>query len=266
MTEAELVLTHVLNCDRLSLYLNKDVCLDIDKSAQVSAILRRRITGEPLQYILGSVEFMGYRFKVDKRALIPRAETEILISSVLEKIKSTAKSARLKILDLGTGSGCIAVCLAKLLPQARVWATDVSSAALQLAKENADLHKVKVKFLSGDLFSALEKDQEKFDLIISNPPYIAQDEFYALAKEISFEPVLALKAGIEGLDFYRRIINQAAGYLNTDGLLAFEIGANQANRICAMLEEQNFNLFGIIKDYNNTKRVVMAKQRIFADG
>jgi len=259
MTEAELVLTHVLNCDRLSLYLNKDTCLDRNKSAQVSGILKRRIMGEPLQYILGSTEFMGYEFKVDSRALIPRPETEILISAVLEKLKG--KTGQLKIFDLGTGAGCIAVCLAKLLPQARIWASDLSLAALQLAQENADLHKVKVKFLSGDIFSALENDQEKFDLIISNPPYIAKGEFCGLAKELSFEPALALEAGIDGLDFYRRIISRAAFYLNVDGLLAFEIGANQADRICMLCAEQNFSVLDIIKDYNDIKRVVIAKQR-----
>ena len=260
MTEAELVLTHVLNCDRLSLYLNKDATLAGNKSALVSAILKRRIIGEPLQYILGSTEFMGYEFKVDQRALIPRPETEILISATLEKLKSSGKTGQLRILDLGTGSGCIAICLAKLLPQALIWATDISLGALQLAKENANLHKVKVNFLAGDIFSALQKDQAKFDLIISNPPYIAKQEFCGLAKEISFEPVLALEAGIDGLDFYRRIISQAVFYLNTDGLLAFEVGADQADRVCMMLDEQNFNVLDIIKDYNNIKRVVIAKR------
>ncbi|MDP2927312.1 MAG: peptide chain release factor N(5)-glutamine methyltransferase [Candidatus Omnitrophota bacterium] len=266
MTEAELVLTHVLNCGRLSLYLNKEARLDRNKSAQVSRILRRRIMGEPLQYILGSTEFMGYEFKVDKRALIPRPETEILISCALEKLKSRGKTAQLKILDLGTGSGCIAVCLAKLLPQALIWASDISLGALQLAKENADLHKVKIKFLHSDIFRTLEKDQEKFDLIICNPPYISTGEFCGLAKEISFEPVLALEAGIDGLDFYRRIISQAAFYLNDGGLLAFEVGANQADRLCAMCDEQNFNALDIIKDYNNIKRVVIAKQRTSENG
>ena len=266
MNEAELVYSHVLNCDRLSLYLDKEARLDRNKSAQVYRILRRRIMGEPLQYILGSAEFMGYEFKVDKRALIPRPETEILISCALEKLKSRGKTAPQKIFDLGTGSGCIAVATAKLLPQALIWASDISLPALQLAKENSDLHKVKVKFLHSDIFSALKKDQEKFDLIISNPPYISTQEFCGLAKEISFEPVLALEAGIDGLDFYRRIISQAAFYLNDDGLLALEVGANQADRICAMLDEQNFKVLDIIKDYNNIKRVVMAKQRTFANG
>ena len=266
MTEAELVYSHIFNCDRLSLYLNKDNCLDGDKSAQIGRILKRRLKGEPLQYILGTTEFMGLEFKVDKRALIPRPETEILISSVLEKLKSRGRQIGLKILDLGTGSGCIAVSIAKLMSQVSVWATDISSPALELAKENADLHKVKVKFLRSNIFSALKKEQIKFDLIISNPPYIARRELSGLAKEISFEPVLALEAGRDGLDFYRRIISQAAFYLNDDGLLAFEVGFNQAGRVKAILDEQNFNVLDIIKDYNNIKRVVIAKKRIPANG
>jgi release factor glutamine methyltransferase len=266
LNEAELVLSHVLNCDRLSLYLNKDARLDRNKSAQVSQILKRRIIGEPLQYILGLTEFMGYEFKVDQRALIPRPETEILISCALEKLKSRGKTSPPKILDLGTGSGCIAVSIAKLMPQALIWASDISAPALRLAKENADLHKVKVKFLRSDIFSALEKDQPKFDLIISNPPYISTEEFCGLAKEISFEPVLALEAGIDGLDFYRRIISQVVFYLNDDGWLALEAGANQADRLCAMCDEQNFSALDIIKDYNNIKRVVIAKKRVSANG
>lgn len=260
MNEAELVLTHVLKCNRLSLYLNKDVCLDRKESAQVSSILKRRIIGEPLQYILGSSEFMGLEFKVDQRALIPRPETEILVSCALEKIKLSAKFAPPKILDLGTGSGCIAVCLAKLLPQALIWATDVSLEALQLAKENADLHKVKVKFLQGDIFSALKKNRDKFDLIISNPPYIARKEFSGLAKEISFEPALALKAGIDGLDFYRRIISQAAGYLKEDGFLILEMGMSQRGCIENMLiKSKNFKVIEVIKDYNNIERVIVVR-------
>jgi len=261
VTEAELVLTHVLNCDRLSLYLHKDASLDKNASEQVSAILKRRITGEPLQYILGSTEFMGFAFKIDQRALIPRPETEILISSVLKILSADNQTLCPKILDLGTGSGCIAVCLAKLLPQALVWATDISAAALQLAQVNADLHKVKIKFLEGDIFNVFEKNPEKFDLIVSNPPYIAKHEFSNLTKEISFEPVLALDGGNDGLDFYRRIVSQAPGYLNANGLLVFEVGQHQDERVCQLLDKQKFDVLNIIKDYNNIKRVVIAKQR-----
>ena len=263
MTEAELVLTHVLDCDRLSLYLNKDIYLDRNKSALISEILKRRIANEPLQYILGLTEFMGYTFKVDQRALIPRAETEILISSTLEKLKSIRKVTPLKILDLGTGSCCISVCLAKLLPQALIQATDLSLAALQLAKENANLHKVKIKFLYSNIFSAFKKNQENFDLIISNPPYITTKELSGLAKEISFEPRLALEAGMDGLDFYRSIISQAGFYLNRNGLLAFEVGADQAQRVSGICAKQNFDVLDVIKDYNNIKRVVIAKQKDF---
>jgi release factor glutamine methyltransferase len=266
VNEAELVHSHVLNCGRLSLYLNKEASLDRNKSAQVYRIFRRRITGEPLQYILGTCEFMGLEFKVDQRALIPRSETEILVSCVLEKLKSKDKGAPQKILDLGTGSGCIAVSLAKLFPQAMIWASDVSLAALQLAKENADCHKVKVRFLHSDIFSALKKDQDKFDLIISNPPYISTAEFTGLAKELSFEPALALEAGKDGLDFYRRIISQAVFYLNRDGLLALEVGANQAERVKALCKQYNFDAPEIIKDYNNIRRVVITKQRIPTNG
>ena len=266
MTETELVHSHVLNCDRLSLYLNKQAPLARNKSARVLRIFKRRIVGEPLQYILGSTEFMGLEFKVDKRALIPRPETEILISAALDKLKLKGKTAGLKILDLGTGSGCIAVSIAKLLPQAFIWATDISLGALKLAKENARLHKVKIEFLCSDIFSALENNPVKFDLIITNPPYISSQEFCGLAKELFFEPVLALAAGSDGLDYYRRIISQAAFYLNGDGLLALEVGASQAQRVCAICAEQNFNLLDIIKDYNNIKRVVIAKQRSFANG
>ena len=258
MNEAELVYSHVLNCGRLSLYLNKEARLDRDKSAQVSRILKRRIMGEPLQYILGSCEFMGLEFKTDQRALIPRPETEILVESAIAELKAEDKVSP-EILDLGTGSGCIAVSIAKLLPRAFVWAIDISDEALQLAGENARLNKVEVKFLRMDLFSGLKN--KKFDLIISNPPYISAGELAGLAKEISFEPVLALAAGIDGLDFYRSIISRSTVHLRNNGLLAFEVGSGQAKAVRVMLEEKNFSDIKIIKDYNNIQRAVLAKKR-----
>lgn len=261
MNEAELVLSHVLNCDRLSLYLHKDDSLTRDNSVLISRILKRRISGEPLQYILGKTEFMGCAFKVDRRALIPRPETEILVESALRELKASG-IARPKILDLGTGSGCIAVSIAKLFPRAIVWAADISAQALSLAGENARLNKVKIKFLQTDIFSAFENKQEKFDLIISNPPYIPEKDFYGLAKEISFEPVLALKAPNHGLDFYSKIISRAAAYLKGNGLLAFEVGINQSGLVKAMLKEENFSDIRIIKDYNNINRVLMARKRV----
>lgn len=260
MNEAELVLTHLLNCDRLSLYLNQDTDLGKDKSLLVSSILKRRIKGEPVQYILGATEFMGLEFKVDKRVLIPRPETEILVGAAIEMIK--AKGIRSpEILDLGTGSGCIAVSLAKHIPDCKITAIDISLEALEVASRNAYLNQAQIEFIRSDLFAAL--GSQRFDLIISNPPYVSTQELNTLAKEISFEPVLALEAGFDGLDFYRRIISQAAGYLKEGGLLAFEVGQNQASRVRDMLRAQEkFDDVSIIKDYNNIQRVVIAKKRI----
>lgn len=261
MNEAELVLSEVLNCDRLSLYLNKGKNLTKDESVLVSGIFKRRISGEPLQYILGKTEFMGLEFKADKRALIPRPETEILVEAAIKELKTIGISSP-KIFDLGTGSGCIAISIAKFLPGAIVWAADISQEALQLAAANAKLNKTEIKFFRSDIFSAPELKNEQFDLIISNPPYVAAAELSSLAKEISFEPACALAAGIEGLDFYALIIAQAQAYLKNGRILAFEVGANQSQQVCAMLFKENFSDIKVIKDYNNIGRVVMGRKNL----
>lgn len=257
MNEPELVFSHILNCDRLSLYLNKGICLDQEKSRMASDILLRRAKGEPVQYILGITEFMGLKIKIDKRALIPRPETEILVESAAKELKAKGLGCP-KILDLGTGSGCIAISLAKLFPLATIWAVDISDEALQLAKENAKLNQAKIEFLKSDIFEGLKNN--KFDLIISNPPYVSTNEFSNLAREIYFEPQTALKAGPDGLDFYRKIINRADTYLNADGLLALEVGINQSDAVKGMLLKEKFSDIKIIKDYNNIERVVITKK------
>lgn len=259
MNEAELVLTHLLNCDRMSLYLNKDLSLDKDKSILLSLILKRRIIGEPVQYILGKTEFMGLEFKIDNRALIPRQETEILVETAISQLKQMGIVLP-KIIDLGTGSGCIAVAIAKAFSHSDMWASDISTAALQLAKENAHLNNVEIKFIQSDLFNAFKPKDDKFDLIVSNPPYVTTEEFSSLAKEISFEPELALKAGIDGLDFYRRIVSQAGAYLKKNGLLILEVGLGQAYFVKEMLEKERFDQIILIKDYNNINRIVVAKK------
>ena len=265
MNEAELVLTHVLNCNRLSLYLNKDINLDRDKSEKLSLILKRRILGEPVQYILGETEFMGLKFKVDNRVLIPRPETEILVEASIGQLTQMGIASP-KILDLCTGSGCIAVSIAKNINRSDIWASDISASALRLAKENAVLNNVEIKFIQGDLFEARGFKNQKFDLIISNPPYVSTEEFNSLAKEIFFEPELALKAGIDGLDFYRRIISQAAVYLNDNGWLILEVGANQAYFVKQLLEKEGFEQVALIKDYNNIERITMAKKGLLKNG
>jgi len=259
VNEAELVLTHVLNCDRLSLYLNKDRELDKDKSALVSSILKRRQTCEPLQYILGSTEFMGLKFMVDKRSLIPRPETEILVEKAIKIAASLARSTgkRIEILDIGTGSGCIAVSLAKNAKNCKITATDISPQALELSRKNAQLHQAQIEFIQSDLFSSLSG--RRFDMIISNPPYIPTPELKGLAREISFEPVLALDGGQDGLDYYRRIVSQAHRYLKRRGFLIMEIGFGQAGQIENMLKKSGkFEIIEIISDYNNIERVMVS--------
>jgi len=258
MNEAELVFTQVLNCDKLSLYLNKEINLDSEQSLRVGKILSRRILGEPLQYILGSSEFMGFRLKTDKRALIPRPETEILVEAVIEEARILNRKP-FEVFDLGTGCGCIAIAIAKLLPEAIVWAGDISEQAIDLAKENADLNNGRVKIIKGDLFKGLEV-AKKFDLIVSNPPYISSSSLNSLPYEISFEPRLALKAGADGLDFYRRIVKEAVFYLKPEGWLAFEVGINQANKV-KQICSKDFGDIKILNDYNNIERIVIAKRR-----
>jgi len=203
---------------------------------------------------------MGLEFKSDRRALIPRPETEILAEAGIAALKRSGQD-RPRVLDLGTGSGCIAVSIAKYLPGAEVYAGDISHAALRLAGENAVLNSVNIKFLQGDLFGCLEGIGGKFDLIISNPPYISSMEMGRLDRELSFEPEIALNAGADGLDFYRRIIAPAPEYLNNNGMLMLEVGYNQSAQVKKMFERKYFKELSYIKDYNNIERVVMAKRR-----
>ncbi len=260
MNEAEFVLTHILDCDRASLYLNRDTRLGALASGLLASVLGRRISGEPVQYILGETEFMGLKFRVDKRALIPRPETEILVEKAQGMLASAGQGAR--VLDLGTGSGCIAVSLAASIPFVEVWAADISPDALCLARENAALNHVFIRFVSSDLFASPELNNEKFDLIVSNPPYIPDACLDSLDRELSFEPGIALKGGIDGLDFYRRIIGDAAGHLKVGGWLALEVGVRQAPAVEKMLGKNGFTGMEITRDYGGIERVVSAKKGV----
>ena len=261
MNETELLFTKVLNCSRNSLYLHNGVALDREKQLFISSVLKRRIKGEPIQYILGESEFMGLPFKVTRNVLIPRLETEVLIETVL-------KYGPKKILELGTGSGCIAVSLAKFIPAAIVVALDISQRALDMAVENAGLNgvadKIEFKFLDllTDNSGLHEAGLGNFDLIVSNPPYIRSSEIDGLAPEIQFEPRVALDGGEDGLDFYRRIIKNAPLYLNKNGYLILEMGFGQNAKIRKILQNSlNFEIIDVVKDYNNIDRVIVAKNR-----
>ena len=264
MTEAELLFTEIFKCDRLSLYLNSESLIDKDKSALVSAALQRRISGEPIQYILGKSEFMGLEFKVAPGVLIPRPETEILVEAVLKFSRQPGFfGRRLEIMDVGTGSGNIAVSLAKLLSGLRVTAIDISREAIEIAEYNARLNDVadRISFVQGDLFSSCEK-ASGYDMIVSNPPYIPTQELKDLQPEIKYEPVIALDGGKDGLDYYRGLAGRAPYFLKEGGLLIAEIGFNQKDAVADIFQsDKNLRVLEVIPDYNNIDRVVVAEKR-----
>lgn len=259
MNETELLFTDVLNCDRLSLYLNRDTVLDKNKSILLSSILKRRILGEPIQYILGKVEFMGLEFKVNKDVFIPRPETEILVEIAINIVKLLSCQT-VKLLDIGTGSGNIAVSLAKFLPRARIYATEISKQALEVAKDNAKSNNVEINFIQSDLFNNYELRTNNYELIISNPPYIATSEIELLQPEIRYEPRIALDGDKDGLDFFRRIIKEAPKYLKENGFLIMEMGFNQAESVKNIFQNSpGFEIIEVVKDYNNIERVIVAQ-------
>ncbi|UFS72451.1 peptide chain release factor N(5)-glutamine methyltransferase [Geomonas sp. RF6] len=228
--EAEWLLCEALSLDRVGLYLNFDKPLQEVELASFRALVVRRGRREPLQYILGSQEFMGLEFQVTPAVLIPRHDTEVLVEQAVER----GKGAR-RVLDIGTGSGCIAVSVAKALPKAEVSAVDCSAEALAVAKGNAERHGAAIRFHHGSLFEPVAG--ERFDMILSNPPYIPQGELAALQQEVRFEPQGALDGGGDGLDFYRRIVRLAPEHLEEKGWLILEVGAGQAPQVLALLQQ-----------------------------
>lgn len=256
MHEAELLFTEVLNCARPELYLNKGLRLSKEKSALISSVLKRRISGEPLQYILGKADFYGMQFKVSPDCLIPRPETEILVETALRYPSDN-------ILELGTGSGCIAIAIAKALTGSRVTATDISDKALGIASENALIHKVDLNLLQGDIFETRVTLPTDFGLIVSNPPYIVSDDIDALQPEVRCEPRIALDGGKDGLEIYRKISEGAARFLKAGGHLIMEMGFGQAEGIAKILKKtQRFEIIEVVKDYNNIDRVIVAKRKV----
>ncbi len=263
MTEAEILFTEILDCERAALYLDKGKKLDKAGALRVSSALKRRIAGEPLAYILGEVEFMGFKFKVTKDVLIPRPDTEILVETAVKIAKdnfSPHNNSPVEILDIGTGCGCIAISLAKSLPLAAVDATDKSPEALRVAKENAALNNVRVSFSQSDLFPDSELPITSYDIIVTNPPYIPTQEISKLQPEVQNEPCLALDGGVDGLDFYRRIARESGGYLLPQGFLIMEIGFGQKEAVKNIFEETTgYKIIEVVKDYSGIDRVIVAR-------
>lgn len=250
--DAAYLLASVLKEDTLAMRINGHRELAAPQRAAFDALCDRRAVREPLQYILGETEFMGLTFHVEPGVLIPRADTEILVEKALAWMKPGAR-----VLDIGTGSGAIAVSLAKLGRQAQVTAVDVSDRALEIARQNAKRNGATVEFVKSDCFSALKG--RKYDMIVSNPPYISENEMRGLMPEVTREPELALFGGADGLDFYRRISREAPEYLNEGGCLLFEIGWLQKDAVSALVKAHIGEPFAL-RDYGQNWRVVGAKK------
>lgn len=261
MTETELILTSIRNCRRVDLYIDPKP-LDSFETKQLEEFQQRRANHEPLQYILGSCEFMGLKLQIDPRALIPRPETEILVETVLEKARSLVSP---NILDIGTGSGNIAIALAKHVKECRVTAVDFSQDCLDLALANARMNSVqeRIRFVQSDSFSSLEPKDfgEVFDIIVSNPPYISTSELESLPPEICYEPRAALDGGKDGLEFYRRIFAECQAFLKPKGWLFLEIGSMQANELERILGSfLHLELWELREDLCQRDRVLVVKR------
>jgi release factor glutamine methyltransferase len=254
--ESEWLLCTALGLDRMGLYINFDKPLTEAELTSFRGMVARRAKREPLQYILGSQEFMGLEFDVLPGVLIPRHDTEVLVTAAIERA-----GAESRILDIGVGSGCIAVALASALPQAEVVGVDPSAAALALARQNAARLGVRVTLFAGSLFEPFPG--QKFDLIVSNPPYIPTNDLETLQPEVrDFEPIQALDGGADGLAFYQQITQAAPGYLKPGGWLLFEVGINQAEPVQELFTrtEKFADLF-TVKDQNLIERVVGGRLR-----
>jgi release factor glutamine methyltransferase len=257
---AEVLLAHVLSENRLYLYLNYDRPLDTRELSTFRACIKRRLAREPSQYITGIQEFWSLPMRVNPTVLIPRPETEVLVQATLEFIGST--HTNITIMDLGTGSGAIAIALARELPTARIVATDVSMATLHLARDNARLNRVdgQISFVRADMLAAISVGSQKFNLVVTNPPYVSHDDYSELPREIrDYEPRHALDGGADGLTAIKHIIWEAPTVLRQAGGLLMEMGAGQAESVSTLVRDsQHYQNHSIIKDYSGIDRVLVA--------
>jgi release factor glutamine methyltransferase len=255
---AEVLLSHVLKVGRVRLYVDLDRPLSKEELATFRALIERRMAGEPTQYLTGVKEFYNRPFRVDGRVLIPRPETELLVEAALRVLPKDAPS---RALDVCTGSGCIAISLAAERPQASVLATDLSPDACALARENAEALGVgaRVTVSQGNLFEPVPGDA-RFQLIVSNPPYIASWEIPDLSAEVRREPHLALDGGQDGLAVIRRVIEGARRYLLPGGLLAMEIGETQGNAVQELLQAAGYENARVEKDLERRDRLAFGTQ------
>ena len=257
--EAELLLADVVSRNRAGLLAHDDEELTAEQEQRYLAMVERRQNHEPLQYILGTTNFMGMDLVVTPNVLIPRFDTEKLVEHSLKLLENYEDPL---VVDVCTGSGAIAVSIAKYKQNAEVWASDLSEEALQIACKNNELQQTKVQFKQGDLLTAFgEEFYGKFDAIISNPPYITTAEVKELPEDVLKEPMMALWGGEDGLYFYRKIVEQAAAYLQDGGFLAFEIGCSQGESVQKLLIENDYEEVTLLQDWQGLDRVVSGKKK-----
>lgn len=256
--DVEILLQKALGgVDRLYIHLNLSKELEIEQEEIFLRFIEERLKGRPIAYIVNNREFMGLDFYVKEGVLIPRPDTEILVEEIIELCKGKDD---LDILDIGTGSGAITVSLAKYIEKSRLTSLDVSEIALEIAKKNAKSNGVidKINFIKSDLFQQIVGTNLKFDIIVSNPPYIRKrdiDELHTQVKD--YEPYNALEGGIDGLDFYRNITEQSKNYLKLGGILAYEVGHDQAEEVVKIMQNNGYNKIYIKKDLQGIDRVVI---------
>ena len=263
--EAGMLLAHLLNCERVDLYLDREREISREVEEKYIALIRRRCMGVPIQYIINRKEFMGLDFYVDERVLIPRADTECIVEYVIEYVKNL-KVDTVDIIDVGTGSGAISISLAYYLsnvPKAFVTAIDIDDGALDVARRNAAFYglETRIRFIKSDMFSALDENEwGGFDILISNPPYIRTDDIEKLEKQVrDFEPRLALDGGKDGLCFYRRLAMEALPFLKDGSLWVVEVGHDQAHDVADILSKAKcYRDICFIKDLQGYDRGVAA--------
>lgn len=252
--DAEILMAHVLGIDRHKLVLYKNTIIDKRILTRFKRLLSRRLKSEPVAYIVGYKEFYSLPFKVNKHVLIPRPETELLVDCAIYHAKQHAT-----LIDIGTGSGAIAIAIKYNRPDCSVWATDISKNALKVAIQNANtiLGKNKIKFLQSSLFDSIPP--MIFDVIVSNPPYISPDIYYQLQKDVHYEPKEALLAFDNGFGIIKSLIEKAHNFLSDNGLLIIEIGEDLSPRIQEIATLHNFSI-SILKDYAHLPRIGILKK------
>lgn len=256
-SDVALLLKHVLQCDRAFLIAHPEKTLSANQLGRFRSLVSRRAQGEPLQYLTSHQEFFKLDFELTPDVLIPRPETELIVEVGLELLKHEPAPL---FADIGTGSGCIAISLLHELPKARAVAVDLSTAALTVATKNAERHQVinRLRLVNSDLFSAIDSG-ERFDLIVSNPPYVPVGDLTELQREVRLEPQGALDGGADGLAVIRRLLNDAPKFLRSGGYLVFEVGIDQADAIKQLAEQTAWELVEIRSDLQGIPRTVVLR-------